>query len=119
MAPEMIFAADSTAFLTKGDVYSYAILLWALFARAYPYRDTRSSMFSLLKSIAEEGLRPSLEGFPAPLATLIETCWRNDPAERPSFASILEVFKGDGLLESLQDLVVQSQTPRASFELMR
>ncbi|KAL6062440.1 putative serine/threonine-protein kinase drkA, variant 2 [Balamuthia mandrillaris] len=85
-APEIFSNAGYT---TKADVYSYGIVLWELFTREEPYKDMHKPQ--IIIGVSKDGLRPVIPtACPPQLAELMRDCWKEDPAQRPSFSEILE-----------------------------
>lgn len=86
MAPEVI---NSTKYTEKADVYSFAIILWEIYARAIPYDGMQP--VQVVAAVINRGERPPLPAdCPAEYATLVRACWAHDAAERPSFSEIVE-----------------------------
>ncbi|XP_078462661.1 receptor-interacting serine/threonine-protein kinase 3-like [Lampetra planeri] len=79
---------------TAFDVYSYAILIWAVLTREVPYEYAPSDLILLL---VPEGQRPDLMKIPknanvagiAKYEDLMKLCWDGDQPKRPSFRDIL------------------------------
>ncbi|CAM9795588.1 unnamed protein product [Lampetra planeri] len=75
---------------TAFDVYSYAILIWAVLTREVPYEYAPSDLILLL---VPEGQRPDLMKIPknanvagiAKYEDLMKLCWDGDQPKRPSF----------------------------------
>lgn len=86
MAPEVI---RSEPYGPPADVFSFAILLWALLAgSASPYGYLTPAQAAV--GVARRGLRPALPAAAHPgLADLVRACWAGDPAERPSFREVV------------------------------
>ena len=83
-APEIL---DGKPYDRSCDVYSFAICLWSLFSRMPLYLNY--TMFDIITRVTS-GQRPSLDPIPSPsLASLIQECWNQDPALRPSFNQIV------------------------------
>jgi len=86
-APETL---EHASMLTPAShVYSFAIILWQLFARRPVYGgqwDGRT-----LRAVAHDALRPKVpSSMPAPLVTLLTQCWSEKPQQRPTFHEILQ-----------------------------
>ncbi|KAG8522058.1 Receptor-interacting serine/threonine-protein kinase 1, partial [Galemys pyrenaicus] len=79
----------------KSDVYSFAIVLWAIFASKAPYENAicKEQLIICIKS----GNRPDVEVIeefcPQQVISLMKHCWDVDPALRPTFAGIEETFR--------------------------
>ncbi|MCE8163163.1 MAG: serine/threonine-protein kinase [Candidatus Moeniiplasma glomeromycotorum] len=89
VAPEVLRGQPYTQ---ESDTYSWGIIVYELFANAYPYPKL-DSMDLTLKIC--RGLRPNIDEVPIPqlLKDLIKKCWDIDPTKRPS-AEELERFIG-------------------------
>ena len=88
MAPEM-FAGGS--YTEKVDVYSFAMVLFELFARELPFAGTDS--FSVPLQVTK-GLRPKLpKHVPKVWAKLIAQCWHDKPSKRPTFERISDSIR--------------------------
>ncbi|KAH3767007.1 serine/threonine protein kinase [Pelomyxa schiedti] len=86
-APEVL--AEST-YTEKADTYSFSIVMWEMMTGKIPFNDRSDA--DLIPDIIQ-GLRPPL---PAAIpqsyvryAELMEECWNNDPAARPTFEEIV------------------------------
>jgi len=70
------------------------VMLWEMCTQAWPFVDLLTSeSFTALFSLILSGKRPSLNGVETPIATIIEKCWQNDPALRPSFESCILMLR--------------------------
>lgn len=84
MAPEVV---RNEKYSEKVDVYSFGVILWEMVSADIPF----SSMSDVQAAMnVSSGMRPRIPAHIAPLTkSLIEDCWRDNPAERPSFAEVL------------------------------
>ena len=112
MAPESI---QFGKFSTESDVWAYGIVLWEIFTFGKrPYFSycnqevgltisaildiARSSVileFSQVATLVPEGeirLSPP-NGCPETLGQVMCSCWRRDPAERPSFTEVVKTLE--------------------------
>ena len=110
MAPELLLQTGSREHSNpqKFDVYSFGILLWALWSRRVPYRqhfiENSLNTFQLAQEIAD-GLRPTLKQeslpkfeskeftsvipkLPFNLENLMTACWAHEPILRPTMNEI-------------------------------
>ena len=89
---------DIDAALFKVDVYSFALLLWALWMRQEPYMHSGLNAFQLVQRVLD-GVRPPMPpSMPPKMAQLVRDCWAGDPDARPSFTEIrkrLKDMRGD------------------------
>ncbi|GMH42644.1 hypothetical protein BSKO_10563 [Bryopsis sp. KO-2023] len=79
----------------KSDVYSLGVLLWECVTGLKPYLDI-PVVFAIVFAVGAKGRRPdfpSSVNCPPALRTLIESCWRDDPHERPECVEIIEKLK--------------------------
>ncbi len=86
MSPEII---NGGAYSFSADTYSFAFIVWELFARKLPYGDMIP--WEITKGVCESGLRP--EPLNDPIDVLTDRCWAQAPQKRPTFAAILEYLK--------------------------
>nr|CAN83950.1 hypothetical protein VITISV_043906 [Vitis vinifera] len=114
MAPELF----STVPLPRGakihydhkvDVYSFAIILWELLTNRTPFKGVQSI---LIAYAAANNERPSVENIPQDIAPFLQSCWAEDPANRPEFMQITNF-----LVDFLQNLCSAQITPAQTFEI--
>ncbi|KAJ8525368.1 hypothetical protein ON010_g15747 [Phytophthora cinnamomi] len=97
MAPEMATMGGIQC-STKGDVYSFGILLYSTWSRSKPYGDQGMNPFQLMTAVVN-GLRPVIPiNCPPALARLMRSCWHQNPDIRPSFPEISQILKDQWLL---------------------
>ncbi|KUF78471.1 LIM domain-containing serine/threonine-protein kinase [Phytophthora nicotianae] len=97
MAPEMATMGGIQC-STKGDVYSFGILLYSTWSRSKPYGDQGMNPFQLMTAVVN-GLRPVIPiSCPPALARLMRSCWHQNPDMRPSFPEISQILKDQWLL---------------------
>lgn len=105
LAPEVF--RDPMRISGKADVYSFAIIMWELWAQRKPYEEEEWDQTELLStSFRLAQVRPALPGTkeglparpePAPgWRELMERCWAEDPEVRPSFRDILRELHAMG-----------------------
>ena len=104
MCPEM--AHGTTNMSESVDVYSFGVLLWALWSCRDPYYYLNVTPVQLLSRVVA-GLRPRIDpDMPSELVTLMCVCWEQDPALRPTF---------DSLVVQLRELVKKHEGARRNF----
>nr|XP_051711864.1 receptor-interacting serine/threonine-protein kinase 1 isoform X2 [Oryctolagus cuniculus] len=94
MAPEHLNDVNAKP-TEKSDVYSFAIVLWAVLANKEPYENAICEQQLIL--CIKSGNRPDVddvaEDCPGELIRLMELCWEADPRARPTFPDIEERFR--------------------------
>ena len=96
MAPELLL--DNT-FSEKSDVYSFAVVIWEVLTRDRPYEGLKPVQISM--QVISKKKRPPLppkEAVPnslASLVTLMQQCWEQEPADRPTFSEIANSIHTD------------------------
>lgn len=85
-APELV----SDSYTDKVDVFSFAIIMWEMFAKELPYSSIRFA--SEVQERVRKGERPSPwpSHTPKHFQKLIARCWAGTPSKRPSFEEIHE-----------------------------
>lgn len=98
MSPESI---GSLKYSTKSDVWSYATVIWEIYARKVPF--DKESLFDIAIKIRDKGLTPEITEemkVPKNVIQIMNNCWNFDPANRPEFEAICayldEVYPPDG-----------------------
>ncbi|KAH7301990.1 hypothetical protein KP509_23G051500 [Ceratopteris richardii] len=89
MAPEVLRDEPSNE---KSDVYSFGVILWELFTLQQPWNGLSPAQVVGAVGFQHRRLAVPKDMNPE-IAALIESCWANDPRQRPSFASIMESLK--------------------------
>ncbi|XP_075411381.1 receptor-interacting serine/threonine-protein kinase 1 [Tenrec ecaudatus] len=94
MAPEHLTDVNVKP-TEKSDVYSFAIVLWAIFANKEPYENAICEQQLII--CITSGNRPKVEDIieycPKEIITLMKQCWAGNPEVRPTFAGIEENFR--------------------------
>lgn len=99
MAPEFLRGEPSNE---KSDVYSFGVILWELVTMQQPWSGLGPAQ--VVGAVAFQNRRLTIPQNTSPiLASLMESCWADDPAQRPSFRSIVETLKK--LLKSPPQLI--------------
>ncbi|CAL5385754.1 unnamed protein product [Camellia sinensis] len=89
MAPEFLRGEPTNE---KSDVYSFGVILWELVTMQQPWSGLGPAQ--VVGAVAFQNRRLAIPKNTSPiLASLMESCWADDPAERPSFGSIVETLK--------------------------
>jgi serine/threonine protein kinase len=89
MAPEVL---ANHPYGLPADVYSYAIVLWEVFAREIPYKSVNPAMIPY--QVLHQDLRPTIAKVTSePIKTLIVKCWDKDQSIRPTFSEVLEYLE--------------------------
>eukprot|EP00127_Corallochytrium_limacisporum_P006196 Clim_evm13s221 gene=Clim_evmTU13s221 len=76
----------------KTDVYSFALIVWYIFAGIEPFCGVHGpEIVEIARKAAYQGYRPPISRVKdKAIAALIEACWDNDRTKRPSFEAILD-----------------------------
>ncbi|KAF5194324.1 Serine/threonine-protein kinase CTR1 [Thalictrum thalictroides] len=99
MAPEFLRGEPSNE---KSDVYSFGVILWELVTMQQPWNGL--SPAQVVGAVAFQNRRLVVPQNTCPeLASLMESCWADQPEQRPSFAIIVDVLKK--LLKSPMQLI--------------
>lgn len=74
-------------YTSESDVWAYAICLWEIFSFALqPYYGMTHE--EVVKFIKEGNMLQCPDNTPLPVYHLMQQCWAQKPADRPSFRSI-------------------------------
>lgn len=94
MAPEIILGEN---YGTPVDVYSYRMLLYAMFTTDWLFSDKKSiRSHQQFRLKIGRGLRPTKpDNIPDQYWDLIQRCWKQEAQERPTFEEIVEILKDD------------------------
>ncbi|KAL5559957.1 hypothetical protein UlMin_036168 [Ulmus minor] len=89
MAPEFLRGEPSNE---KSDVYSFGVILWELTTMQQPWNGL--SPAQVVGAVAFQNRRLAIPPNTSPaLSSLMESCWADDPNERPSFRNIVDSLK--------------------------
>lgn len=94
MAPEHLNDINARP-SEKSDVYSFAIVLWAIFASKEPYENAtcEQQVIICIKSGNRPNVDDIIESCPEEIISLMKQCWEEDPEARPTFPDIEEQFR--------------------------
>ncbi|KAK3226736.1 hypothetical protein Dsin_006598 [Dipteronia sinensis] len=89
MAPEVLRDEPSNE---KSDVYSFGVILWELATLQQPWGNLNPAQ--VVAAVGFKGKRLEIPRDLNPqVASIIETCWANEPWKRPSFSTIMELLR--------------------------
>ncbi|CAA3029227.1 serine threonine- kinase CTR1 [Olea europaea subsp. europaea] len=89
MAPEFLRGEPSNE---KSDIYSFGVIIWELVTMQQPWSGL--SPAQVVGAVAFQNRRLAIPPNTSPvLISLMESCWADDPAQRPTIASIMETLK--------------------------
>ena len=89
MAPEFNDKA-STKVNQRCDAFSYGMVLYEIFAHQIPFIEISNHV--VVATSILEGKRPSIPPkVPLYIKQLMESCWKHEPRDRPTFEEILQV----------------------------
>jgi len=90
-APEIL---QNKEYDEKADVYSFAIILWEICTRQFPFDEFNIKWVYVLEDKIITGLRPTIPATcPQRFSALISQCWDAQPTARPSFDEIVTVIE--------------------------
>ncbi|MBA0726264.1 hypothetical protein Golax_002106 [Gossypium laxum] len=95
MAPELystvtLRQGEKKHYNHKVDAYSFAIVLWELIHNKLPFEGM--SNLQAAYAAAFKNVRPSAEDLPEDLASIVTSCWQEDPNARPNFSQIIQML---------------------------
>jgi len=89
IAPEVVTTGGDIRYDKSVDVYSYGMILWAIWQRKEPFLEFEQA-WQIINYTAS-GQRPLLGGCPSPrLASLVGRCWAHRALDRPSMLEVCE-----------------------------
>jgi serine/threonine protein kinase len=99
-APEILkvkYSKDNKkyAYGEKTDVYSFGLIWWQILTHGDPFvpRPDKYKSKEGLATFILEGNRPPLPQYwPQSLKTMVTNCWSQNPANRPSFRAVLDLW---------------------------
>ncbi|XP_076949420.1 serine/threonine-protein kinase CTR1-like [Bidens hawaiensis] len=89
MSPEVLRGEPADE---KSDVYSFGVILWELVTLQQPWNGINSAQVVGAVAFQKRKLTIPTNASPA-LTSLMESCWADDPMQRPSFKSIVVALK--------------------------
>lgn len=94
MAPEHLNDINARP-SEKSDVYSFAIVLWAIFANKEPYENAicEEQLILCIKSGNRPDVEDIIEYCPKEIISLMNQCWEANSTLRPTFAGIEKIFR--------------------------
>ncbi|XP_015596279.1 guanylate cyclase 32E isoform X2 [Cephus cinctus] len=97
-APELLRSSTSLPRGSqRGDIYSFALVLYEIMTRRNPWEDTLMSSQEIIQSIVQgQKLRPSLsslKGVSDYVLKCIESCWHEEPDARPDMKLVSVILK--------------------------
>ncbi|KAM8791436.1 receptor-interacting serine/threonine-protein kinase 1 isoform 2-T4 [Rhynchonycteris naso] len=94
MAPEHLNDINARP-SEKSDVYSFAIVLWAIFANKEPYENAicERQLIMCIKSGNRPDVDDIIQHCPKEIISLMKQCWEADPEARPAFADIEKTYR--------------------------
>ncbi|GLT33201.1 hypothetical protein SLA2020_078060 [Shorea laevis] len=95
MAPELYSTVtlrhgEKKHYNHKVDAYSFAIVLWELIHNKLPFEGM--SNLQAAYAAAFKNVRPSADDLPKDLASIVTSCWQEDPNSRPNFTQIIQLL---------------------------
>ncbi|EFJ17846.1 hypothetical protein SELMODRAFT_57136, partial [Selaginella moellendorffii] len=88
MAPELLNGRSISVSEKVVDVFSFGIVMWELLTGEEPYADLHYG--AIIGGIVSNQLRPQVPSSCDPeWQSLMERCWADDPAVRPTFPAIV------------------------------
>ncbi|XP_078224569.1 receptor-interacting serine/threonine-protein kinase 1 isoform X5 [Callithrix jacchus] len=94
MAPEHLNDVNAKP-TEKSDVYSFAIVLWVIFANKEPYENAicEQQLIMCIKSGNRPDVDDIIEYCPREIISLMKLCWEANLEVRPTFPGIEEKFR--------------------------
>jgi tRNA A-37 threonylcarbamoyl transferase component Bud32 len=89
LAPECLRGETQSA---KSDVFAYGLVVWEMVSGTPPYLGVEP--LEAARRVLEEGVRPPIPSHCLrQYAAIIQACWADAPAARPSFEKIINLFE--------------------------
>jgi hypothetical protein len=109
MAPE---AVTKRRYSIKSDVWSFGVTLWELCTGELPFSGIEPIRIAVM--VAKGTTLPIPDYVPSDLASVLHSCWRLNPEERPTFDELYERLNGAGLWKSVVAAKSAHSTPSRS-----
>ena len=90
MPPELL-TCNEMKLTAKADVYAAGILLWQAMKGESPWKNMTQPQ--VIVAVATGKTLEPPEDTPQPLVDIFSRCTAQDPAERPSFMELVEIFQ--------------------------
>ncbi|VDK29934.1 unnamed protein product [Gongylonema pulchrum] len=90
LAPETM---QTRIYTIKSDVWSFGIMVWEIYSEGYEPYPSLSNIQTRAKIIVQNYRMSMPEGTPPEISALVAKCWAKEPADRPSFAQIVQELK--------------------------
>ncbi|KAK8843097.1 hypothetical protein M9Y10_025288 [Tritrichomonas musculus] len=99
MSPEIL---TQNKYTPACDVYAFAMIVYEIMSNEIPFKNY--NMFNILTKVPS-GDRPNIsDSIPKAYQILIESCWEQNPDERPPFNEIVQVLRENkGFITDLVD----------------
>ena len=104
MAPEVF---SHQQYSHKVDVFSFSVVVYELLSKKRAYHERLMSSVQIAWAVYKDaGVRPRLpEHWPPEVTRLLQSCWAQQPEERPEFRAIVAQLEG---------LVAQANRPESA-----
>ncbi|KAH3743203.1 protein serine/threonine kinase [Pelomyxa schiedti] len=89
MAPELI---QNQKYNKAADVFSFGILLWEILAQKEPYIEFESP-WAVASFVVAGSRLPIPTGTPPDLQAIVDACWAQDPATRPTMSKVAAMLQ--------------------------
>jgi len=86
MAPEVIAGGTYTK---AADAYSFGVILWEIYTGRPPWRGLRPIQIMFRVSTGQRLTVEADDGVPPSIVDLLDACWREEPAVRPTMQELL------------------------------
>jgi serine/threonine protein kinase len=110
MAPELLSTdKGSASYAASADIYSFGIIINAMWRRHKPYEESDFNGVLQLLSSVQDGLRPIIpEDCPKFLSELMSKCWCGLPQDRISATELMRLLTEQSNLEASKEVDVKN-----------